>query len=409
VADDPLGSLHAGHGAGPLAGIRVVDVSTTFLGPLATYHMAQMGADVIKVEPPGGDVIRNLTAGTSPGMSPTFLRLNRGKRSLVLDLKRPGHRHALGRLIARSDVFLHNMRPDAAARLRLDHASIMDDNPKIVYCAAYGYGQAGPYARRPAYDDIIQAASGMAAIQGVVTGVPTYVVSTVSDKTCAMMALTGTLAALVARERTGRAQSVEIPMFETMVADVLMEHMMGMIYEPPHGPPGSPRTMSKYRRPYRTTDGYLGVLLYTDAHWRAFLSGIGRKDLLVDPLYQSMTTRNASIDEVYGFLEETIAGRSTDEWMTFLDQLDVPAFPVMSLEALFEDPHLKKVGFFELENHPTEGTLRQMRPTMLFGGSSNAPPMRPAPHLGEHTRDVLNEVGLGADEIDQLISGAAPA
>jgi crotonobetainyl-CoA:carnitine CoA-transferase CaiB-like acyl-CoA transferase len=402
VTDDTLAPVHAGNDAGPLAGIRVVDVSTTYLGPLATYLMAQMGADVIKVESPGGDVIRNLTAGTSPGMAPTFLRLNRGKRSVVLDLKRPADRGVLGRLIARSDVFLHNMRPDAAARIRIDHTSVMEDNPRIVYCAAYGYGQDGPYARRPAYDDVIQAASGMAAVQGATTGVPAYVVSNVSDKTCAMMALSGTLAALLARERTGRAQSVEIPMFETMVSDVLMEHMMGRIYEPPLGPPGSPRTMSKYRRPYRTKDGYLGVLLYTNAHWQAFLNGVGRSDLLVDPRYQTMTTRNASIDEVYGFLEETIAGRTTDEWMAFLDDLDVPAFPVTTLEGLFDDPHLQKVGFFEFEDHPTEGKLRQMRSSVIFGGSYAAPYMRPAPHLGEHTREVLAEVGLDSDEIDRI-------
>jgi formyl-CoA transferase len=335
-------------------------------------------------------------------MSPTFLRLNRGKRSVVLNLKDPVARKALGQILATADVFLHNMRPDAAAKLGLDYAGVKADNPKIIHVAAFGYGQDGPYAKRPAYDDIIQSAAGIASSQGIVSGVPQFVVSTIVDKTCAWVTLSSVMAALLERERTGEGQSIEIPMFETMVADLLMEHMMGMIYEPPVGKPGNTRTISKYRRPHQTTDGYLGVMLYTDAHWRTFLKAVDREDLIDHEMYTSMTKRNENIDVVYGFLGDLIATRSTQEWVEFFDAIDVPAFPVQSLEELFEDPHLLATGFYEYEEHPTEGTLRQMRPTVRFSNSPLPPIMRVAPHLGEHTREVLVEVGVADDDVDHV-------
>jgi len=386
-----------------LSGIRVVELATTFLGPYACHQMAQMGADVIKIERPGGDVVRGLTAGKSPGMSPTFLRLNRGKRSVELDLKDPVARHALGVLLSTADVFLHNMRPDAAKKLGLDYEGVKKDNPGIIHVAAFGYGQDGPYAKRPAYDDIIQSASGIASSQGIVSGVPQFVVSTIVDKTCAWVTLSSVMAALYEREHTGRGQSVEIPMFETMVADLLMEHMMGMIYEPTVGKPGNPRTISKNRKPHATTDGFIAVMLYTDAHWHAFLKAVGRAELIDDPMYVSMATRNANIDVVYQSLADLLATRSTAEWVAFFDELDVPAFPVQTMEDLFEDPHLLATGFFEYEEHPTEGRLRQMRPTVRFSNSDEPPTMRVAPHLGEHTREVLLEAGVDPDDVDKIV------
>lgn len=389
-----------------LSGIRVIDATTTFLGPYCTLIMAELGADVVKIErPPHGDVSRTLVRGRHPGMSSAFLNVNRGKRSVALDLKHPLAREAMATLVGRADVFIHNMRPAAAESLGLGYQELSAVNPALVYCGAYGFGQEGPYAGKPAYDDIIQGVSGIAALQAAMTGTPQYVASVIADKTVGLTALWAILAALVHRERTGAGQAIEVPMFETMAAYALLEQMGGKTFEPPLGPALYPRTISPHRRPYRTADGYVSVLIYTDDQWKRFLPSVDRNDLVSDERFASADRRTAHIDEVYEFVAETLTHRTTAEWIETFERIDVPAMPVKSIDDLFEDEHLNRVGFFQLREHPTEGTLRTIRQPVRF--SSGDPVVRDAPRLGEHTVEVLKEAGLDDERIRALASAGA--
>jgi crotonobetainyl-CoA:carnitine CoA-transferase CaiB-like acyl-CoA transferase len=389
----------------PLAGLVVVDLSTTLLGPYCTFLLAEMGASVIKVEDPigGGDIFRRVVKGRSPEMSPLFLRVNRGKRSIGLNLKEPEGRAVLDRILAGADVFIHNMRATAARRLRLDYAVIGQTFPSIVYCECFGFGEDGPYAGTPAYDDTIQAYAGIADVQGRSSGVPAYVATPVADKTSGLSALYAILAALYRRSICGRGQRVTIPMFETMVAHVLFEHMGDAVYATGGGDFGYQRLLSPYRRPHQTADGYIGVLVYTDDHWRRFLAGVGLDAYLDDERFRTPSNRMANLDFVYGVVEETLLTRTSAEWLELLTKLDVPVAPVQTLEGLLSDPHLEAVKFFEYEEHPTQGLLRQTRAPIGFTEGEPAGTLRPAPHLGEHTFEVLEEVGFASDEIQELV------
>jgi crotonobetainyl-CoA:carnitine CoA-transferase CaiB-like acyl-CoA transferase len=389
-----------------LSGIRVIDTTTTFLGPYCTLIMAELGADVVKIErPPHGDVSRTLVRGRNPGMSSVFLNVNRGKRSVALDLKHPLAGKAMATLVRGADVFIHNMRPVAARSLGLGYDELVAVNPTLVYCGAYGFGEEGPYAGKPAYDDIIQAVSGIASLQAAMTGTPQYVASVIADKTVGLTALWAILAALLHRQRTGAGQAIEVPMFETMAAYALLEQMGGKTFEPPQGPALYPRTISRHRRPYRTADGYVSVLIYTDDHWKRFLTFVGRNDLVSDERFASADRRTEHIDEVYEFVAETLTHRTTAEWIAAFEQIDVPAMPVKSIDDLFEDEHLNRVGFFQLREHPTEGMLRTLRQPVRF--SSGDPVIRDAPRLGEHTIEVLKEAGMTDDEVRALIEDHA--
>lgn len=387
---------------GPLTGTRVVDVTTTFLGPYCTYLLAQMGAEVIKVESPSGDITRSLRSSGDPRVERSFV-LNRGKKSFCLDLKHDEGRDALGKLVATADVFIHNMRNTAAARLGLDYSSIRAFNPSIVYCGATGYGQGGPYEDHPAYDDIIQAASGLAWLQGSETGVPRFMNTIIADKTGGLTALYGVLAALVYRERTGEGQSVDVSMFETMVAYVLAEHMGGMGVEPPIGPPGYSRVVSPYRRPYETKDGFVAVMAYTDAHWQRFCQMADRMDLANDPVLSKAAGRIAHLDRAYEAIASFVAGQTTEDALAKLGQFDIPAVRVNNLEDLFSDPHLKAVGFFEFDTDPDSGdVIRNMKPSARFSASPH-PPLMPTPGLGQHSVETLQSIGFNTDDIEQLI------
>ena len=391
---------------GPLAGVRVLELATVVLGPWACQILGDLGADVVKVEPPTGDSNRQVGPSRSPGMGALFLNCNRNNRGIVLDLKRPEGRAAALRLAARSDVLVHNHRPAALGRLGLEYESVRAVNPGIVYCGTYGYGRSGPYRDRPAYDDSIQAAAGLTMLQAGALGVPRYVPTIMADKTTALAVVSSVCAALFHRARTGEGQEIEVPMFETLVSFVMAEHLWGETFEPAEGPVGYTRLLSEERRPLRTADGYLAVLPYLDEHWRSFCAVTGRSDLLAQERFRSLPSRLAHIDDLYRALTGVMATRSTAEWMAALEPAGVPAVPLRRLEDLIEDEHLTATGFWSLADHPTEGRVRLPAHPSRFSATP-ADVRRLAPRLGEHTREVLAEAGLAADEIDALLEGGA--
>ncbi|MGE0583223.1 MAG: CaiB/BaiF CoA transferase family protein [Steroidobacteraceae bacterium] len=392
---------------GPLHGIRVVELTSVVLGPWACQFLGDMGADVVKVEAPRGDSNRTLGASRHPGMAALYLTCNRNKRSLVLDLKVPGAREALLKLVATADVFVHNNRPQVMTKLGLEYADLKKVNPRIIYCGAYGYSKKGPYGAKGALDDSIQAASGIAMLNKLVLGEPRYLPTVVADKTTAMTVVYAVLAALFHRERTGEGQDIEVPMYETMVHYVMGEHLWGMSFDPPIGGPGYTRLMSQERRPYPTQDGYIAILPYLDAHWVTFCKVVERPDLLTDPRFATLADRVRNIDATYSETAKIMATRTTREWLDLFSKTSVPTIVVNSLEDLATDPHLEAVGFWKSVDHPTEGKLKLPAFPVNFG-LTPAGIERHAPRLGEHTREVLREAGLGDAAIDALLaSGGA--
>ncbi|MBV8602387.1 MAG: CoA transferase, partial [Candidatus Eremiobacteraeota bacterium] len=343
--------------AGPLAGIRVVDLTTVVAGPYTTRILADYGADVIKVEPSAGDIMRWQGPGRHVGMGAIFLHLNRGKRSVVLDLKDERERAALLKLCERADLFMHNIRPAAMERLRLGYAQIAAVNPAIVYAALVGYDQRGPYASRAAYDDLIQGASGIGSLLAQTgDGVPRYVPVNMADRISGITAVGTVLAALLARERTGRGQAVEIPMFETLVDFVMGDHLGGHTFEPALGGFGYGRLLTPLRRPHRTKDGYVCVLLYDDRQWERFFALAGRSEQYAgDARLNDMLLRREHYHEAYEIVAEILATRSTAEWLAAFREHDIPAMPLHDMESLLHDPHLGATGFFREQEHPTEG------------------------------------------------------
>jgi crotonobetainyl-CoA:carnitine CoA-transferase CaiB-like acyl-CoA transferase len=400
--------------SGPLAHIKIVDATSNVLGPYATQILAELGADVIKIEAPSGDFARSIGYGADAGLSAAFYALNRGKRSVVLNLRDPAGRQALDLLIDSADVFIHNMRAEAAQKLGLDSGTILARNPGIIYCAACGYGSDGPYSRLPAYDDIIQASSGAAWLQGVPVGEPRYVVTVLADKITGLMTLYALLAALVEKEHTGRGRSIEVPMFESLVSFLLVEQMAGMTWDPPTGPPVYNRTIAPTRRPFKTKDGYISVMPYTDRHWTLLLEALDRGEMMDDPRFRETSARSKNIGEAYAVLEEALVTRTSDEWLTLCREMDIPAAPINSIADLFTDPHLNAVAMFGTREHPSQGTLRYVRLPVRYDGAT-LPPRSTLPILGEHTVEVLRDVGCSDEQIAELLAagtavdGAAPA
>ncbi len=387
----------------PLSGIRVIDLTSVLLGPYATQTLGDYGADVIKVEPPEGDVVRRLGPTRHVGMGAVYLNANRNKRSVVLDLKRAPDLDAMKRLLAGADVFITNVRPRAMQRLGLDANSVASLNPRLVYAAVVGYAQHGPYAERPAYDDLIQ---GGAAIPHLYAragdGTPRYAPNALADRFVGISAVGAILAALMARQTSGLGQQVEIPMFEIMVSMIMGDHLGGLTFEPPLDKGGYARHLSPDRRPYRTLDGHVCALVYNDRQWDGFLAAIGQSDLPDrDPRFASFENRAANIDFVYAELARIFATRSTADWLTLLEAADVPCMPMHDLESLLDDPHLRATGFFSMHEHPTEGLMRQSAVPVRFSATPTGQPT-PAPGLGEHTASVLRELGLSEAQIDAV-------
>lgn len=385
---------------GPLTGVRVVDLTSVFLGPYCTQILGDMGANVIKVESPVGDIVRGIGPARTAGMGPIHLSVNRSKRSLVLDLQQAAARAALLKLVETADVFVHNMRPQAIARLGLTYEEVREARADIVYCGAYGFGQDGPYASRPAFEDIVQGAAGLAAVQGQPE--PRYVKTAIADKTGGLVAAYAIAMALYHRERTGEGQAIEVPMFETMVSYVLLEQLYGMTFEPAIGGATYPRLLSCDRRPYRTTDGYICVLVYTDRQWARLFELVGRSDLTADDRFRTIAARTDNTDELYAFLAALLEQRSTREWLELFEQADIPAMPLNSVEDLLHDPHLAEREFIRTVTHHSEGEIRTVGIPVKFSRTPGRIE-RLAPRLGEQSRELLAEAGLSASEIDGLI------
>ena len=392
--------------SGPLSGVRIVDCTTVVLGPWAAQQLGDMGAEVIKVEPPEGDTTRQLGPMKNPNMGAFYLACNRNKRSIVLDLKQPAARDALLRLARDANVLLHNYRPQAARRLGMSYEAFRAVNPGIVYLCTYVFRATGPYGDKPAYDDIIQAASGIASLQASIMGEPRYVPTIVADKTSSMTVLAAVLAALYHQARTGEGQEVEVPMFESLAAWVMVEHLYGETFTPPADTIGYKRILNPNRRPFKTRDGYLAILPYTDQNWRDFFQLTERRDLADDPRYKTLGTRLRHIEGLYAEVAKVAVTRTNAEWLTALDALNIPAMSVNTLESLLHDPHLEAVGFWQMVDHPTEGPMRLPGPPATYGKTPGGIRRLP-PRLGEHSEEILREAGFSPDEVAALLSSGA--
>jgi crotonobetainyl-CoA:carnitine CoA-transferase CaiB-like acyl-CoA transferase len=398
--------MSGGRGLGPLAGVKILDLTSVLMGPYATQIFADLGADVIKVEGPQGDTTRHLPPGTKPGRGAMFVNLNRGKRSLALDLKKPEACKALLRMATTADVFLHSMRAAAIARLGLDYAALAKANPRIVYANLYGFGAKGRYADYPAYDDIVQAASGLTSLQAHLNGgEPAYLATVVADKVAGLTGAYAIIAALFARERNGRGQEIEVPMFETLVSFMYAEHLCGSLYDPPIGPPAYPRVVAPERHPYRTRDGHLALMIYTDRHWQSFFEAIGNPVWSRDPMFASIGERTRNIGAVLGRLGDILKERTSADWMELFRRIEVPAMPVSSPADLLRDPHLAEAGFWD-ERETDDGRMRFPGIPTRFSDTPGAVG-DPGPALGEDNDGVLREFGFSADEIASLNEAGA--
>ena len=394
---------------GPLAGVKVIDLTAVLLGPFATQHLADMGADVIKIEPPEGDLLRlsGGSMGRDKSMGPIYMAANRNKRSLCLDLKKPAAVEVLKDLIKDADLFIHNSRPAAIERLGLGYADLKKINPSIVYAYSLGYARRGPYGHKPAFDDLVQGASGAASLQSRVDGEsPKFMPSLVADKTTGLHLCIAVLGALYHRKCTGEGQMIEVPMLETLASFWLTEHLFGATWKPGRGAMGYDRIINKYRHPFETRDGYICALPYTDQHWITFFDIVERPDLAKDPRFCDRTVRPKYFSELYQVLDSLLRHRTTQEWLDAFDKADIPAMPVNTLEDLLEDPHLKATGFFSEREHPTEGPITTFASPLDFE-KTKTEFRRHAPRLGEDGVEVLREAGLGDVAIERLRSDKA--
>lgn len=395
---------------GPLEGVKVVDMTTVVVGPICGRTLADQGADVVKVEAPGGDLLRTMAKGArNPGMSGKFMNFNRNKRSICLDIKQPEGLEALKKLIAAADVFVTNVRPAALARAGLDYESLAEANPRLIYCGIVAFGQGGRYYNRPAYDPIVQSLSGVAGTFERATGEPRFVPMVMTDHVTGLISAQCIGFALYRREKTGVGEAIEAPMLENMASFVSSEHLAGLTFVPPAGPSGDNRLLSPDYRPLPTSDGYITVGPNTNPQAFAFFDAIGRPELKTDPRFDSAASRTDHAAEYFKVRARGLAQKTTAEWLDIFERLDVPAAAYNSIDDLLEDPHLKDVGFYQEIDHPTEGRILKTKTPNGFSGGMREDTL-PAPHIGEQSAEVLAELGYAAGEIDGMFaSGAAIA
>lgn len=398
---------------GPLAGVKILDLTSVVMGPFATQILAQLGAEVIKVESAEGDNMRHVGPMRHAGMGHIFLHANAGKRSIVLDLKHPEGREAALKLAEGCDVLISNVRPQAMARLGLDYEAVRARQPRIIHVSCCGFDQEGPDAARPAYDDLIQGATGIPwLMQRYGAPEPAYAPTTLADRVTGLHAVYAVTAALYAREKTGLGQAIVVPMFEAMSQFVLGDHMAGLTFEPPLGDPGYARLLTAHRKPYATADGMLCVLIYNDKHWRSFFAAIGKdggegEGLARDPRFATHGARAANIDAVYAEVARILRTRTTAEWQALLEAADVPNMPMNSPADLLANPQLRATGFVSDTVHPTEGQMHVLAHPTRWSATPPARAMPPAPRLGEHTRALLAEAGYSPEQIDALLAHGA--
>jgi crotonobetainyl-CoA:carnitine CoA-transferase CaiB-like acyl-CoA transferase len=388
----------------PLEGIRVVDLTSVVVGPLATQFMADYGADIIKVEALTGDIARQIAGrAVTPGMSSKFVHLNRNKRSVALNLKKPAGYEALMRLLKTADIMLWNVRPSAMKRLKLSYDDVRAVNPRIIYCGLFGFGQDGRYREKPAYDTIIQGGAGVAELHNRSTGTPRYVPIVVADRSVGNIAVQMLMMALFHRERTGEGSAIEIPMFENMARFVLEEHMYLKTFDPPLGGTGDPRLFDPEACPKQTADGWISISANTNEQAFAFFDAIERPELKTDPRFCSVEARFANVNEYFKIRNTELRKKTTAEWIDIFDRLSVPAMPVHTLESLMEDPHLTEIGFFQKVDHPTEGKVINMRLPNKTSFPSRSSYLG-APKIGQQSMEILHEAGYSEDEIQRLVA-----
>ncbi len=391
---------------GPLTGIRILDLTSVVLGPLATQILGDYGAEVIKVESLEGDLMRSNGVNLSPSMSSIFLSINRNKQSIALDLKTEAGKKILRQLIPRVDAVVHNMRVSAIDKLGFGYDEVVKLNPQIVYCAATGFDQDGPDKDRPAFDDIIQAACGLASVNSLGKSRPDYISTLVADKTTGMALVNAVLAALLAKERSGQGQYVEVPMLETMVAFTLVEHMGGLTRNPATQKAGYSRVLSGGRQPSPTRDGFIAMLPYTNHHWECFFRDAGQEALGKELGVTNRITRNANIQGLYAALHAITATKTTAEWIEICDRLDIPATPIYTMEELPSHPQLQAVQLFEHDVHPDVGEIRYVRPPVKFS-KTPAKVRHQARRLGQDTESILTDLGYSQNQIESLVSQRA--
>lgn len=395
--------------SGPLVGVRILDLTSVVMGPFATQILVQLGADVIKIETPEGDNMRYVGPMKHAGMGHIFMHANAGKRSVVLDLKHPLGKEAVLKLAADADVFISNIRPQALGRLGLGYETMKEVNTRIIHVSCCGFDQDGPDAARPAYDDLIQGAAGVPwLMKQYGTPEPSYAPTTLADRVTGLHAVYAVTAALYARSQSGQGQAIVVPMFEAMAQFILGDHMAGLSFEPPLGDPGYARLLTPHRKPYATSDGMLCVLIYNDKHWRNFFEAIGESDGLGrDPRYATHTARAKNIDVVYAEVARILKTRTTAQWRELLDACDIPNMPMNSPADLLKNPQLRATGFVSEAVHPTEGPMHVLGHPTKWSGNAPAARLAPAPQLGQHTREVLEQAGYDCEVIDVMMASGA--
>jgi crotonobetainyl-CoA:carnitine CoA-transferase CaiB-like acyl-CoA transferase len=388
---------------GPLSGVTVLDMTSVLMGPYCTQIMSDLGANVIKIEGPEGDITRQIGPGKRNGNTGVYYNMNRGKRGIELDLKRQEAKTALLKMVAKCDVFIHSVRHQAMERLGLTYETLKAVNPRLIYCNLYGFGLKGCYAGQSAYDDTIQGMTGVAMLEAAAAGEPRYLANVMADKVSGLTAAYAVNAALFALTSTGEGQEVSVSMFETLASFMLTEHMTGSVFNPPVSEPVYQRIVAKERKPFKTKDGFVGATVYNNKQWHRFTDIVGQPALRDDPRFIDVAARLQHVSEYNQLLQSFIEQRTTDEWVEVLAEAQIPVARINSTADLLTDPHLQQVDFFKSMQHPVDGELKFPGPPVEFSGTPSAIQGLP-PERGEHTEEVLREFGLSEEEIAALVS-----